>query len=1059
MTLTFDDVTYTRDSGATRVNAAGLIVGVDFSTTSVTFGTGPQTFTLAADANVNRDWPIGSLVRATSQASPLGLMNGTVTSYDPVTQELVIEVTESTGTGTGTNWRIGSLEFRRDFDPVTLAPRGGLVEGGATNLIAQSVDFSNGYWQKSANCMFEHGLDFFGTSWATKVTPQIGQTTGADHIFRNGLITNINLVRHNKIYVKSDGVRYVALSFLSSFNANPTISAVYDLGTGQAVANPIYATGAGLLESEITNIKAFADGWWEISLASSRATPGYDQFRIGAASALSTNNVSTFTGNGVDGYLIALPHAENTRYRVQSIIPTTTVSVSRAADLLAVDGANFTQAYNQSQGTLLVECIPTESLNSSAIASINDGTLDNEIRVGQKQTGTRSSIRAIASDGVTDVMALNAAPNNVLLSNGVYLRETTNLSGLVTSRASLGVASSNLSEFVTVGTFESIRPTLDAGNSFSEKSISSSPLGGAHFGIGRFVIGMQESSAGASGVIVSTDGLSFRRINIAGLTQNLNEVTSNGVDQYVAVGNGGVIYTSSDAENWVAQVSGTATDLRGCHFFGGRYVAVAGLLAQSKYSDDGITWLSVSGLAAAYNDVYHNGTDLWVAVGSNGVISTSSDGITWTQQTSPVSTTLLGVHFADGLWVAVGASGTVVTSPDGITWTNRTATSGTASNINEVNFFNGKFYYAANGSAIAENTAAGIVAGTTWTLRTSTVSSGLIGIATNGSRLLICGTAGAIVTSDDGITFTSRTGNNATLNGAAFGNGTYVVVGNAINGSGLIATVDPVTFAYQRRVSGVNVSILSVRFISGVFYAAASSGRLFTSTDGITWSVIETGTTAALTDFASNGTVNVASGTVGVIRFATGLSGWASASGVPNVSYGGISHANGLFVAVGNSGTIITSSTGLSGSWTQRTSGTTANLFVVHYSTRDQQWYAAGDNGTILRSADAITWTSIANDAVGAVVTNGEVSVNPIAAKIIPNKRNRIALSWSSDGASLSVNGSVAALDPSLVMPIVDRITIGRSGDSSNFLNAPFKVLKTYKAKVSDTELQAITRI
>ena len=1043
MTLTFDDVTYTRDSGGTRVNAAGLIVGVDFSVSSVTFGTGPQTFTLAADANVNRDWPVGSLVRATSQASPLGLMNGTVTSYDPATQELVIEVTESTGTGTATNWRIGSLEFRRDFDPVTLAPRGGLVEGGATNVLLRSQDFENAYWNKVGGSIeAEKIISPDGSANADVFLPTAGS---AIHRIDRGSVVPTGTTRTNIFFLKNLGCRYVTLGASNTSSANaafdlddllviqPTSdvvgsSYIYDAGNGWRIC--VYQTAAGSTINVLPTA-VFA--------------------RAGAASSVDlagTERLGIWGGMVITGLIDRI-----------SYIPTTTVSVSRAADLLAVDGANFTQAYNQSQGTLLVECIPTDSVTSSAIASINDGTLDNEIRVGQKQSGTRSSIRAIATDGVTDLMGLNAAPNNVLIGNGVDLRETTNSTG--TGAVALAVASNEPSKFLTAGALDSIRGTIDSGDSFAERGISSN-LNGAHFGIGRFVIGTGTLATGG-GVIVSTDGLSFRRINIAGLTQTLNEVTSNGVDQYVAVGNGGVIYTSSDAENWVPQTSGTTNALNSVHFFGGRYVAATSGTGASRYSDNGITWTSIAGINLSAQDVYHNGTDLWVAVGNGGIIHSSPDGITWTARTSGVAATLTGVHFADGLWVAVGVLGTVVTSPDGITWTDRTATSGTTQQITEVNFFNGKFYYVGLLQTVGENTAAGIVAGTTWTLRAANVTSTLIGIATNGSRLLICGSAGAIATSDNGINFTPRTGNNATLNGAAFGNGTYVVVGNAVNGSGLIATVDPVTFAYQRRVSGVNGTFGSVRFLNGAFYATVSLTVVRTilrSVDGITWSTITAAgvTSEGYRDITLGNGIYVSVGSGGSIATSSdGLSFSRFVSGATTQTLEGVSFANNLFVAVGNAGTIITSPDGTT--WTLRTSGTTANLFAVHYSTRDQQWYAAGDNGTILRSADAITWTSIANDAVGAVVTNGEVSVNPIAAKIIPNKRNRIALSWSSDGASLSVNGSVASLDPSLVMPIVDRITIGRSGDSSNFLNAPFKVLQTYKAKVSDTELQAITRI
>jgi len=141
-----DLVTFSRGTGATRVNSAGLIVGVDFSATSNTIATGSKTFTITADANVNRDWPVGSNVIAVSQAGAPGSMTGTVTSYTPSTQSLVINVVSVAGSGTSTDWRIGSLDVREDYDPVTLAKKGVLSEVQSTNFMRNSENTTGAGW-------------------------------------------------------------------------------------------------------------------------------------------------------------------------------------------------------------------------------------------------------------------------------------------------------------------------------------------------------------------------------------------------------------------------------------------------------------------------------------------------------------------------------------------------------------------------------------------------------------------------------------------------------------------------------------------------------------------------------------------------------------------------------------------------------------------------------------------------------------------------------------------------------------------------------------------------
>lgn len=64
--------------------------------------------------------------------------------------------------------------------------------------------------------------------------------------------------------------------------------------------------------------------------------------------------------------------------------------------------------------------------------------------------------------------------------------------------------------------------------------------------------------------------------------------------------------------------------------------------------------------------------NLFVAVGSGGLIATSVDGVTWTQRTSGVSVDLKAVAFGNGFFVAVGLQTannlTILYSADGITW-------------------------------------------------------------------------------------------------------------------------------------------------------------------------------------------------------------------------------------------------------------------------------------------------------------------------------------------------------------------------------------------------------
>lgn len=126
-----------------------------------------------------------------------------------------------------------------------------------------------------------------------------------------------------------------------------------------------------------------------------------------------------------------------------------------------------------------------------------------------------------------------------------------------------------------------------------------------------------------------------------------------------------------------------------------------------------------------------------------------------------------------------------------------------------------------------------------WTARTSPVSSNWRAIAwdPNGAateKVVICGSAGKIASSVNGIAWTNRTpaGSND-FRGACFGAGLYVVVGNA----GRIFT-SPNGQTWTARASGTAADLIFVTRDdrAGRFVAVASSGVVRVSVDGVTWS-------------------------------------------------------------------------------------------------------------------------------------------------------------------------------------------------------------------------------
>ncbi len=135
-----------------------------------------------------------------------------------------------------------------------------------------------------------------------------------------------------------------------------------------------------------------------------------------------------------------------------------------------------------------------------------------------------------------------------------------------------------------------------------------------------------------------------------------------GGSQFVAVGRGGLLYTSPDGATWTLRASGTTNDLKSVACGNNQY-DVVGLNGTILSSSDGATWTNrTSGTTnGLWNLTYANSQ--FIAVGDSGTIASSADGIAWTSQTSGTTNHLAGIAYGNGKFVAVGGDGTILTMP------------------------------------------------------------------------------------------------------------------------------------------------------------------------------------------------------------------------------------------------------------------------------------------------------------------------------------------------------------------------------------------------------------
>jgi len=180
------------------------------------------------------------------------------------------------------------------------------------------------------------------------------------------------------------------------------------------------------------------------------------------------------------------------------------------------------------------------------------------------------------------------------------------------------------------------------------------------------------------------------------------------------------------------------------------------------------------------------------------------------------------------------------------------------------------------------------------------------------------GSGNRVMTSPDGITWTSRTAaaNNTWL-AVTYGNGLFVAVSTDGTGNRVMTSPDGIT--WTSRTSAADNSWQSVTYGNGLFVAVSITGsgnRVMTSPDGITWT--------SRTSAGSNPWCGVTCGNGLFVAVATSGSGnrvmtspdgitWTSKASAADNSWVSVTYGNGVFVAVSDNGSarVMTSSGGL----------------------------------------------------------------------------------------------------------------------------------------------------
>ncbi|TVR52258.1 MAG: DUF2341 domain-containing protein, partial [Puniceicoccaceae bacterium] len=230
-----------------------------------------------------------------------------------------------------------------------------------------------------------------------------------------------------------------------------------------------------------------------------------------------------------------------------------------------------------------------------------------------------------------------------------------------------------------------------------------------------------------------------------------------------------------------------------------------------------------------------------------------------------------------------------------------------------------------------------------------------------GQGFIAVGDEGTILVSSDGSSWTTAaSGTGQALRAVATNGSKYVAVGGDYLEGIVLESADGQTWT-DRTPAGLESILYGViwdgtRFVAVGGHWQTDTGIVMDSGDGITWSEHTLNEVPTLHGVANDGGTLVAVGgdwLEPVILRNTGATSWTGAMVPSEETLYGVGHANHLWLAFGERGTLLSSADGLD--WTALESGTDFALRGAVWDGDD--FTLVGDGGAILESGDGTAWT------------------------------------------------------------------------------------------------------
>ena len=296
---------------------------------------------------------------------------------------------------------------RFDYDPVTLAPRGLLIEEQRTNLLTYSEQFDSAAYTNN------------NVTVTANATAAPDGTTTAD-LLTAASAASVNLQQSSAVAATSATYGIFAKKSSGATQANTfrlrnttTATTLVEVTINYDTGVLTYVTGS----SGATAVN-FGNGWWRIVLTATTGITSGNTIRCDQC----------FVGPATIGHNAFVWGAQlEAGAFATSYIPTVASTVTRNADVAQMTGTNFSSWYNQSEGTFVVAFDRIAALSPSFSGGLprtlrvtDAGNANFFILSGNSGTGEQLLGRAAGADTVSIQTGVQIAANTTAKESFAY---------------------------------------------------------------------------------------------------------------------------------------------------------------------------------------------------------------------------------------------------------------------------------------------------------------------------------------------------------------------------------------------------------------------------------------------------------------------------------------------------------------------------------------------------------------------------------------------------------------------------------------------------------------